>query len=189
MWITRHFSRCLIAGIVALLPVGGTVLLIVYLESVIAGAWLSEQRFYFPGLGILAAVAIIYAIGLLVTTFVGRWLWRLIDTMLENLPVLGQLYQTLKQILGYGGGKDALFHSVVMVAHNDSGGRQLGLITNRFSDATGAKSVVFLPGAPNPTAGQLVVLADDKIEPLDTMVSDAMKALVSVGKTDMPGMD
>ena len=189
MNLRRHLVRCFFAGIVALLPVGGTVLAVVYLESVLASSWLAGQSFYFPGLGLLLAATLVYVIGLGVTTFIGRWLWTRVDRLLDRLPALGQLYQTLKQILGYGGGKDALFHSVVMVAHNDSGGRQLGLITSRFSDATGAKSVVFLPGAPNPTAGQLVVLADNKIEPLDTMVSDAMKALVSVGKTDMPGID
>lgn len=181
--VTRHLTRCFLAGIVALLPVGGTVLTIVWLEATISGSWLAEQPFYFPGLGLLLVVSAVYLVGLCVTTFVGRWLWRATDGLLASLPAVGPLFQTLKQLLGYGAGEDAMFREVVMVPCLDNGGEQIGLLTERID---GDRCVVFLPGAPNPTAGRLVVLPESQVQPTDTLVADALKALVSVGNAPMP---
>ena len=55
--LVRHLVRTFIAGIVALLPIGGTILTVVWLEATIADSWLVKQSFYFPGLGLIAIVA------------------------------------------------------------------------------------------------------------------------------------
>ena len=41
--IRSHLSRCVVAGIVALLPIGGTVLSALHLESMIADSWLKDD--------------------------------------------------------------------------------------------------------------------------------------------------
>src|SRR5262245_21878357 len=97
-YLTRHISRCFLAGLVALLPIGGFILTVVYLESAISESWLARQPWYVPGFGLLATAAGIYAIGLTVSTFIGRWAWNKLDFVLDSLPMLGRLYQTLKQI-------------------------------------------------------------------------------------------
>ncbi|MBI3866252.1 MAG: DUF502 domain-containing protein [Planctomycetia bacterium] len=183
-FLTGHISRCFLAGIVALLPIGGLVLTVVYLESTLAGSWLAKQPWYFPGLGLLATAVAIYAIGLTVSTFLGRWAWNLLDRLFNSLPALGRLYQTLKQILGYGEGKDAIFLRVVLLKGSSPEGEELGLVTNETTDASGlSKLVVFVPGAPNPTTGRLIVIDATRTVPLAMSVSDALKTLLSVGKT------
>jgi uncharacterized membrane protein len=184
--ITQHIWRCFLAGIVALLPIGGLVLTVVYLEATIAGSWLAGQPWYFPGLGLLATAAGIYLIGLTVSTFLGRWLWRRVDLVFDSLPALGRLYQTLKQIIGYGEGKDAIFHRVVLIRGNSPEASELGLVTNETADVAGThKLIVFVPGAPNPTAGRLIVIDSERTVPLSVSVSDALKTLLSVGKTPL----
>jgi uncharacterized membrane protein len=184
--ITKHVSRCLLAGIVALLPIGGLVLTIAYLEMSIAESWLAKQPWYFPGLGLLATAAAIYLIGLTVSTFLGRWVWGRVDLLFDSLPALGKLYQTLKQIIGYGEGKDAIFQRVVLIGGETPGASELGLVTNETVDANGnGKLIVFVPGAPNPTAGRLIVIDAGRTEPLAVSVSDALKTLLSVGKTPL----
>lgn len=184
--IGRHLSKCFLAGVVALLPIGGTVLTVAYLESEISGSWLAKQPFYFPGLGLLAAVVIIYGIGLTVSTFIGRWLWRRFDIVLDRLPALGRFYQTLKQIVGYGEGKDAIFQRVVLVPNGEFEGAELGLVTSETIDgAGGVQLVVFVPGSPNPTSGRLVVIDPKFVRTLNVSVGDAMKSLISVGKTPL----
>ena len=181
--IVSHLSRCFIAGIVALLPIGGLVLTIAYLEKAITAAW-PKDTFYFPGLGLLAAAVLIYLVGLTVSTFVGQWLWQLVDSLLAKLPALGTLYQTLKQLLGYGAGKEAIFQEVVLVPCKDIDGYEIGLVTNRLvGDKQPGKLLVFLPGAPNPTSGRLLVLDSSLVRPLAVPVNEALKTLVSVGKT------
>lgn len=184
--LTRHVSRCFLAGVVALLPIGGLVLTVVYLEATLAGSWLAKQPWYFPGLGLLATAAAIYAIGLTVSTFLGRWAWSRFDMLFDNLPALGRLYQTLKQIIGYGEGKDAIFLRVVLLKGSSPDGEELGLVTNETTDAAGlSKLIVFVPGAPNPTAGRLIVIDAARTVPLSMSVSDALKTLLSVGKTPL----
>lgn len=180
--LSKHISRCIVAGIVALLPIAGALLTIYYIETQIAGPWLKEQGFYFFGCGILIASIIIYLIGLAISTFVGKFIWTRFDAMLNGLPLVGKLYQTLKQILGYGEGPDAVFQRVVLVASRDVRGRELGLVTAEARDISGNELVtVFLPGSPNPTTGRIVMVAASDLQSVDMTVNDALMSLVSVG--------
>lgn len=183
--LKRHLTRCLIAGFVALLPVGGLVLTIAYLEYTISDTGLATQWFYFPGLGLIAVTLLMYLIGLIVTTFVGRWVFAKFDLVLGSLPGFGTLYSTLKQILGYGEGKDAIFQHVVYVENSALQGDQIGLVTERLSHRNEEHVAVFMPGAPNPAAGQLVLLPRDRVRAADLTVDAALKALVSIGKSGL----
>jgi uncharacterized membrane protein len=184
--IRKHITTNLIAGLVAILPVAGLILTIGYLEATISGSGLSKMSFYFPGLGLIAVIVLIYLIGLALTTFIGRWIWTSLDEVLDKLPALGPLYQTLKQILGYGKGEDAIFHETVLVPGRETGSEELGLVTNRISDAAGnIKLVIFVPGVPNPTSGRLIIMDRDSVRPVSMPVNETLKALVSMGKTEI----
>ena len=183
--ILGHLTRCLVAGFVALLPVGGFVLSVGYAEYLIAEWWLQSQDFYFPGLGLLGVALILYFVGLVVSTFLGRWAWKRVDSLLNRLPTLGQLYQTLKQVLGYGDGEDAIFRKVVLIEGEAPGTRELGLVTNETVENGTQRLTVFIPGAPNPAAGRLVLIAAQDVRPIDMPVSDALKTLVALGTTDL----
>jgi len=184
--LQKHIAGSLVAGIIAILPVGGLILSVGYLESTISSSGLSKLPFYFPGFGLIAAIFLIYLVGLAVTTFVGKWLWKRIDLLLDKLPALGGIYQTLKQILGYGEGKDAIFHEAVLIQSTDFQAEELGLVTNRIIDAEGKpKLVIFIPGVPNPTSGRLILLDEALVKRLAMPVNETLKALVSMGKTEV----
>ena len=182
----KHVGRAFLAGIVAILPIGGLVISIAYVESTIASTGISRLPFYFPGLGLLATVICLYLVGLVVTNFLGKWIWQRVDMILDRLPVLGRAYQTLKQILGYGDGKDAIFLEAVMIPSKDAHSEELGLVTNKISGEHGETSlVVFVPGVPSPTSGRLLVMKEDSVKRLAMPVNEAIKALVSMGKTEI----
>ena len=184
--ITSHVTRTLVAGTVALLPVAGLVLGAALAENSIAESWLAQQPFYFPGMGIVAIIVITYLVGLTVTTFIGRVAWKLVDELIERLPALGMLYRTLKQILGYGEGKDALFERVVLVPSLDQAGVELGLVTRSLPAEEGGESrlVVFVPAAPAPTSGRVVILEERRTQPVSMSVHEALKFLVAAGKLE-----
>ena len=184
--LVKHVTKCLLAGIVALLPIGGLVLTVGYLESMISSAGLTVLPFYFPGLGLLAAFVALYLIGLTLTTFVGKWIWTRLDRLIDRLPALGKLYVSLKQILGYGEGRDAVFRETVLVPAQGGRGEELGLVTNRIDLPDGShKLVVFIPGSPNPTGGRLLITSPDDVKHTGMPVNTALKVLVAVGKTDI----
>lgn len=185
--VLKHVTQCLIAGVVALLPVFGTVFTIWYFETEVADPWLAKQPWYLPGMGLLFVAVVIYLLGLTVTTFVGRWLWRTIDRLLDRLPLLGTLYQTLKQLVGYGSGKDAVFREVVLLDTHEADGEELGLVTNRVLNKQGEERlIVFVPGSPNPTTGRLLVVKSSEVRKLDIAVNEVLQSLVSVGATPIP---
>ena len=183
---TRHVTRCLVGGIVALLPIGGTALGLVYAETTLARSWRDEVSWYLPGMGIVAALLLVYLVGLLVTTFFGRWLWRQADKLLQRVPLVGTLYSSLKEVLGYDTARDRFFESVVAVRVDD--GFEIGLVTGRADGPDGTEhTIVFVPSSPNPSNGRLLLLPPDHINELDLRAADALRGLVSMGKTPLDG--
>jgi uncharacterized membrane protein len=183
--LIKHVSKCFLAGMVAILPIGGTVLTVAYLESTISDSGIAKLPFYFPGLGLLLAVVVVYLLGLLTTTIVGRWAWKRIDEAAGRMPIAGRLYVSLKQILGYGAGEDAVFKAVVMVRSTIDQSEEIGLVTGKLKAEGGLdKLVVFVPGSPNPTSGRLVVVAPENVKPSDLPVHDALRLLVTLGMVD-----
>lgn len=187
--LLAHLSKCMVGGIVALLPIVGLVLTVVYFELTISGSWLAKQRWYFPGMGIVAALVVVYLIGLFVTTVIGRWAWNRLDVMLGKLPLFGQLYRTLKQVLGYGEGKGALFQEVVLVPGRDREGYELGLVTYRQTEGERERLTVFIPTAPNPGNGRVTLIDADQVTRTNIPVHSALKALVSVGAMQLEEPD
>jgi uncharacterized membrane protein len=181
--VRNHVTKCLLAGLVAVLPIGGLIFIVIQLELTLRPP-LKEMPIYFPGLGIMVTLFAIYLLGLTVTTFVGRWLWNIFDRILSQLPGLAVLYGTLKQILGYGSGKDALFRSVVLVKDLSTGTMELGLMTEEVRlEGQPLRWAVFLPGSPNPALGRLVLVEPERCVPTQIPVDVALKALLSTGKT------
>jgi len=181
---TRHITRCLVGGVVALLPIGGTILGVAYLEATISAAWRDEVSWYFPGLGLLGALLVVYAVGLFVTTFLGRWLWRAADKLIERLPLVGTLYQSLKEVLGYDSSRERFFEAVVAVPTDQ--GFEIGLVTGKAEGPDGTEhTLVFVPSSPNPSNGRLLMLPDGRLQKLDLRAADALRGLVSMGKTPL----
>src|SRR5688572_4283744 len=170
----RHFTRCMVAGIVALPPMGGAVLTVAWLESTLSESWRGSVRWYFPGLGLVLALIAIYLIGLFVTTFAGRWLWRTGDRLLERVPAIGMLYQSLKEVLGYDSSRERFFRGVVAV--NAGEGYELGFVTGEAAGPDGTPhTLVFVPGAPNPTNGKLLLVEPARLQRLDVRTGDALR--------------
>ncbi len=180
---SRHVTRCLVAGIVALLPMGGVVFTIVWLEDAITSSW-RDVAWYFPGLGLLLALLAIYVVGFFVTTFVGRWLWRAVDRLLERVPMLGPCYQSLKEVLGYDSARERFFQGVVAVRADE--GYEVGFVTGESPGPDGTPhKLVFVPSVPNPTNGKLLLVENSRLTRLDVRTADALRALVSLGKTPL----
>lgn len=178
--LKSHFFVCLLTGLVAILPVGGTILLIVYAERSLSP--LIPPQFYIPGAGLLLVVVLLYLLGLTLTSVIGRWLWQALDSALGHIPGLGTIYRTLKQILGFDSGEGALFERVVLVRNDSVGSTEIGLVTASEGEGSAKQFVVFVPGSPNPAQGRLLRLPAERVVTTDWTVDKALKSLFSLGK-------
>ena len=80
------------------------------------------------------------------------------------------------------------FGSMPVVAVPSEGGYELGLVTGEAALPDGAPgTLVFVPGSPNPANGRLLLVADARLQRLDVRSADALRALVSMGKTPLCG--
>jgi len=143
------------------------------------------MKIYFPGLGLIVCIILVYLCGLIVTTFIGKWLWNKVDSLFNSIPVVGQMYKGIKEILGYDTSTETVFKQVVLLPAYGGCGEELGLVTNSFTKDNVNKIEVFVPGSPAPTSGRLVVIDKEKVKILDTNASETFKTMISMGKTDM----
>jgi uncharacterized membrane protein len=178
--IQRHFVVCLVTGLVTILPVGGTILLIILAERSLSP--LVPAALYFPGEGLLLVIALLYLLGLTLTSVVGRWIWDSLDAGLSRLPGVGMIYRTLKQIFGFDAGEGALFQRVVLVRDDGTSGVEIGLVTASEGEGEAKHLIVFIPGSPNPSQGRLLRIAASRVEATDWSVDQALKSLFSLGK-------
>jgi uncharacterized membrane protein len=178
--IQRHFVVCLITGLITILPIGGTVLLIIFAERSLSP--LIPDKLYFPGEGLLVVVALLYLLGLALSSVIGRWIWDALDGGLSRLPGLGMLYRTLKQIFGFDAGEGALFQRVVLIRDDSTSSMEIGLVTASEGDGEAKQLTVFIPGSPNPSQGRLLRIPASRVEATDWSVDKALKSLFSVGK-------
>jgi uncharacterized membrane protein len=178
--IQHHFVVCLITGLVTILPIGGTILLIILTERSLSP--LIPDKFYFPGEGLLLVIALLYLLGLTLTSVVGRWVWNTLDRGLSRLPGLGILYRTLKQILGFDAGEGALFQRVVLVPDESTRSMEIGLVTASAGDAEAKHLTVFRSLLAQPSQGRLLRIPASSVIPTDWTVDKALKALFSLGK-------
>src|SRR5439155_16153192 len=68
-----------------------------------------------PFLGTAVAIGLIYVLGLIVSSLIGRVFLRLIDWILLRVPGLRELYRAWKQIALTPGGKEGMYAKVVLV--------------------------------------------------------------------------
>lgn len=186
--------RYLMAGVAVSVPILVTWLVVKWLIevsdralSLLPPSFHSEALFgvHIPGLGVVAALAILILIGALTTNFIGNRLMRWFDALLARVPVIRSVYGALKQLMEAVLGKDGrAFRQVVLVSFPQPGQWTIGFVTCETSlpvpgDET--KVAVFIATTPNPTSGWLLFVNQSELIVLDMSVEEGMKLVVSGG--------
>lgn len=131
----RLLARIFFRGLLAFLPVFVTVYAVIALGSWLNRvtsdllATLSPRLAEIPGLGIGLAVAAILVLGLLVSSRLTNWIYRLVESPLRHLPIIKELYIALKQLTEFLSPNDkAAAGQVVSVSHPAVAGSMIGLL-------------------------------------------------------------
>ncbi|WP_133129370.1 DUF502 domain-containing protein [Legionella yabuuchiae] len=91
--------------------------------------------FYFPGMGLIAALVLVFTFGLLLQIYITRYINDLLNRFISKLPVIGEIYDSLQSIVKYltkpstPGGEE-----VVMVEFEELNFRMLGIVTRKEFD-------------------------------------------------------
>jgi uncharacterized membrane protein len=140
-------------------------------------------------LAIISAVAtlvLLFAVGLLVGNFLGRQLLAWLDELMLLIPGVKGIYGATKQVIGaIQSGQGGSFKEVVLVEWPHPGAFTLGFLARRDCSwaVKGGESMVavYVPTAPNPTSGYVVMLEESKVRPVDIGPEQAFTWAVSGG--------
>jgi uncharacterized membrane protein len=136
-----------------------------------------------PGLGVVAMLGLILAIGFLSTHFFTRPLIRAFGRLMERVPVVKMLYGALKDLLNAFVGPERRFDRPVLVALPAAGGlRALGFVTRDSLAHLGLADdvAVYFPQSYN-FAGQVLIVPRAALTPVQAPSADVMTFIVSGG--------
>ena len=137
--------------------------------------------------GFIIAICLVYFFGMFLASFVGHWLWRMIERVLNRTPVVGQVYPYVKQVTDFFlRGQRLNFTQVVAVEYPRKGVWSLGLVTGSapwdLQSKTGQQMIsVFIPSSPTPLTGYVVCLARSEAVDLSISVDQAFRFVISGG--------
>jgi uncharacterized membrane protein len=137
--------------------------------------------------GVLLAALAVFILGYAVSTVVGRWVYGVIDGWLSRLPVVRQLYPSIKQVTNFLLSERAFrFTQVVAIPYPRPGVYALGFITGsgfqEVDRAAGRHMVcVFVPSSPTPVTGYVVLFPEEEVVYLTVAVEDALRFIMSGG--------
>jgi uncharacterized membrane protein len=184
--ITRTLAMVL-QGIGTLLPLGLTLYALYWLISTLeqlASQLLIPQTAYFPGLGLLAALAILFGTGLLMNLYGVRYLVDMGDRMVQKIPLAKSVYAAIQDIVSvFSLSKKNDLQSVVSVDMGN-GISQIGFVTGA---ATGQrlfpgtdKVGVYLPMSYQ-IGGFTLYMDRSRLTPLDLGIEEAMRIALTGG--------
>lgn len=197
----QDLKNDLIAGLLVVIPLATTIWLTITIATWVINflTQIPKQLNPFQGmhpflvnvLNLLVGFAVplmsILLIGLMARNIVGRWLLDLGERLLQAIPLAGQVYKTLKQLLETvlkdTNGK---FRRVILVEYPRPGIWAIAFVTGAISSEIQAKMSrpmlsIFIPTTPNPATGWYAVVPEDDVVNLSIPIEDAFKIIVSGG--------
>jgi len=135
----------------------------------------------------LVMAVILSGLGFLSKRLFGKVLQRWFAGLLERMPGLGALYNSIRQMVDALSGRNKdTFRRVVMIEFPRPGMWTIAFVTHEqptvFSQAIGKPVVnVFVPAAPAPTTGVILHLSPEEVRETKLTVGEALGLLMSFG--------
>jgi uncharacterized membrane protein len=199
----RHLKTHIFRGFLALLPLALSffVLRFLYLTVDQRIARLFERwiGFSIPGFGIILVLLVLYLLGLLASNWIGKSVLGYLDKASTHIPLIKTIYLLGKQLgSAFSAPEKQGLKRVVLVEHFRPGVWSIGFVMgSSVEEKTGETMLrLFVPTAPNPTSGFMLIVAESQVKDVDWSVAEAMNTVISGGligpeviKEKSPGSD
>jgi uncharacterized membrane protein len=139
--------------------------------------------------GFVVALIIVFIVGALLASVVGKTLWRIIENFIMNTPFLRRIYPYVKQVTDFlltQEDQKRLFKRVVAVEYPRKGIWSMGFVTGSgLAKVTGSAKKEFLtvlvPTSPTPFTGFVIMVPKKQTIDLDMTIEEALRFTVSGG--------
>lgn len=192
------FRNAFISGAILLAPLIVTILAFKWVIDAVGGTFrpfylahlpdaLQQIPFLWDFVATLIVILLVTALGFLSNYVFGKVFLGMAERAIQSIPAVGGLYNSVKQIVGtFRSQNRNLFSKTVLVEFPRDGNWVLGFLTNKqqgepHTRISSETLTLFIPTAPNPTSGFLIMVPREKVTELEMPVGDAMKMIVSGG--------
>ncbi|MGB2817134.1 MAG: DUF502 domain-containing protein [Burkholderiaceae bacterium] len=188
--------KYLIAGLLIWLPLAITLWVIDFIVTtmdrtltVLPPSWHPDQvlGMHVPGLGLIMSVIILLITGVLAANILGARMFAWWESVLVKIPIVRPIYSSVKQVSDtLFASKGQSFRKAVLIEFPQRGQWTFGFIVGAPGPAAerelgGELITVYVPTAPNPTSGYVLIVRPDEVRELDITVDDALKYHLSMG--------
>jgi uncharacterized membrane protein len=184
--------RTFFRGLAAILPLAATGALISWavvggealLRTVIVEWFGLPEEQYWPGMGFVLSIGLVFLIGLLMYSFIVRQIYRRLTALLEHIPIVKFVYGMFVDVARLvSSAEEKPFRRVVLVRLTN-GVEQIGFVTReRFDDHPDigeGKVAVYLPMSYQ-LGGFTMIMPLSSIRDLDMSVEEALRFCVTAG--------
>jgi len=188
--------RYLIAGLLIWLPLAITLWVIDFIVTtmdrtltVLPASLHPDQVLgvHVPGLGLVMSVIILLLTGALAANIIGARMFAWWESVLVKIPIVRPIYSSVKQVSDtLFASKGQSFRKVVLIEFPNRGQWTFGFVVGAPGlaierETAGDLITVYVPTAPNPTSGYVLMVRPGEVKELDVTVDDALKFHLSMG--------
>jgi len=188
----KYLSKTLLSGFITLLPIILTIYLLYWLgissEKVMGDAlrYLLPENLYFPGLGMLTGIVIVFMVGLMMNAYLIRKLFSFGEQALYRLPLIKPIYRAFRDFFDFFSPDKEGLGQVVSISLN--GMELVGFVTQEdeqrlppsFRDRDSV--LVYLPMS-YMVGGYTLLVPRSDIRPLQMTRDEAMRFVLTAGIT------
>jgi uncharacterized membrane protein len=189
----KSVGKIFLTGVFTLLPLLATLYLVFWLFATVERflgrqlLFLLPDEYYRAGMGLLAAIVVIFLTGLLMRAWLFQQVVKGGEALLLKIPLIKVVYKALKDLFGlFSDSKDSQALQVVSVQMPGTDMRLLGFVTRSdFSDLPpgvgfDGEVAVYLPMSYQ-VGGYTVMIPRAKINPIQMSREDAMRFMLTAG--------
>ena len=187
----KSIGTTLFTGFITIFPVVLTIYLLFWVavssEQVMEGAlrWLWPGAIYFPGLGMIAGLALVFFVGLMMKAIFIRQMFAFGEQILYKLPLIKTIYRVMHDLFEFFTPKKEGLGQVVIVNINNM--EIIGLITQEESrlpeSFRNAESVLVYIPMSYMIGGFTLLIPRNKITPCEMKTDEAMRFVLTAGIT------
>ena len=188
----KSLSKILLTGFITLLPIILTVYLLYWLAvtsenmMIIVLQWFLSDSIYFPGMGVIAGIIVVFIVGLLMKAIFVRQLFSFGEKALYKLPLIKTVYRSIRDLFDFFSPKKEGFGKVVSVNINSM--TMIGFVTQDDTSRLPAFAqqsdsvLVYIPMS-YMIGGFTLLIPRKDIHECDMSMDEAMRFVLTAGIT------
>jgi len=188
----KSLSKIFLSGLAAILPMAITIYILFWLgsgaENRLGGLiqLIVPQKYYWAGMGLIAGLILVFAVGLLLNALVIRNLFVWGEAWLAKVPLVKTLYGSIRDLMKFvSNSKGKQMGQVVTVKIGEPDIMVLGFLTNEdvsFIDKTLRPDLVavYLPLSYQ-IGGHTVLVPRSAVKLADLPMNEAMRFAITAG--------